>query len=94
MTESYFQKQVIDWAKAQNYHAIKVPAMVEFGIPDVLIFKGNRCVWLEIKTEDGKLRDSQKAWQNRHPNELVLTVKPSEFPDYKSVVKNILQDWS
>jgi hypothetical protein len=38
----------------------------ESGTPDILVLlPRSRCIWLELKTEDGKLRESQRIWHDK-----------------------------
>ena len=89
-SEARFQKKIIDWAKGEGYHAMKIPADVEIGVPDLELFRGNRHIRIEVKSETGNIRETQLGWADRHPDELVLYIRPSEFNDYKNIIRSIL----
>lgn len=57
------------------------------GLPDLLVFKNNRCLMFEVKNEIGKLLDSQKDFMklaNYHKFDMIYTVR-----NYEEVLKII-----
>lgn len=74
--ESQIQKQVLDYLRLRKIFCFKlnntgvykkatgsyIPSGI-IGLPDIIAFIRNEVVFLEIKTEKGKLSDGQKAFQ-------------------------------
>ena len=89
--ERTFQSKVIKWAKSEGYDCIKIPSSVQFGIPDLQVWHKQKQIRVETKTDAGRVRDSQRGWKERHPDETVLYTRPSDFEEHKLIIKEILR---
>ena len=75
MTEKDFQGRVVQFAKLLGwlcYHTYD-SRRSEPGFPDLVLVKGKRILYRELKSESGKLSDYQKWW----PNTCLLYTSPS-----------------
>lgn len=69
-SEAEFQSAVIAYAELQGWRVIHTPdsPYTKFipksarGFPDLLLMRGNTLMFRELKTEEGRLSSSQKAW--------------------------------
>ena len=64
MTEKEFQAQVIEMAKAFGwlvYHTWNSQHSAA-GFPDLVMVRGGRLIFAELKTEKGKVSDAQVVW--------------------------------
>lgn len=63
-TEAGFMKAVVQYAKLKNWLVFhdtdsrKNPA----GLPDLVLLRGGRLVFAELKTRRGRVREAQRAW--------------------------------
>ena len=71
MTESELQKNVIQLAELRGflvYHVANVRGQLRShtskGFPDLVMEKGERLIFSELKSESGKLSENQKTWRN------------------------------
>jgi hypothetical protein len=74
-TEAEFQRQVVRLAKLYQWRVVhyrpslnrsgkwSTPVQGDKGGPDLLLAKGGKVLLLELKTEAGRLRPEQRAWQ-------------------------------
>ena len=68
MTESQIQKQIIDYLKSLGALVFRMNSgnakhnvkLAPSGTPDLLVVLRTQTVWIEVKTETGTLRDSQR----------------------------------
>ena len=64
LTEKQFQASVIDLANAERwlsyftYRSSHSPA----GFPDIVLVRGDRVIFAELKTEKGKVTPDQRIW--------------------------------
>lgn len=64
MTEKAFQSNIVQFAKLRRwlvYHtwnSQKSPA----GFPDLVLVRGEKILYRELKTDKGKLTEAQKKW--------------------------------
>lgn len=71
MTEAEFQRNVIDLAKTLGWLVhhdrgdYRECIGGDPGFPDLVLAKGGRVVFLELKSEKGKVTDAQWAWQDQ-----------------------------
>lgn len=61
------------------------------GVPDLLCCIGGHFVGVELKTDDGKVSELQQYNINKiiQSGGLALVLRPSDFDDFKSMVKNL-----
>ena len=60
--ESQIQKQsVLDYATTLGYTAYKIKSTNKNGVPDVLLLKNGKAIFVEIKSENGVLTCQQQA---------------------------------
>jgi len=81
MTEAQLQSAVIEQLKWQGwlcYHTHN-SRRSEPGFPDLVAVKGGRHIFVEFKTEKGKVKDAQIEWLSRlaHAHSEVYLVRPS-----------------
>jgi len=72
--ESLIQKEIIEYLKANNWLVYKNVSQGQRiqghgrvmstckGIPDLSIIKDGRLIYIEVKTEKGKLSEHQEKW--------------------------------
>lgn len=84
MTEAEFQTNVIDLAKTLGWLVhhdggdVRRTTYGDPGFPDLVLAKGGRVVFLELKSEKGKLTDTQYAWSEAI-YEKMHVVRPSDM---------------
>lgn len=62
MLEKSIERSIVNWCKKQGLQCYKVALINQRGWPDRLIpLPGNVSVWLEIKTDVGRLSPQQKV---------------------------------
>jgi hypothetical protein len=66
-TEDEWQATVVDLARACGWLCIHIRTMtdMEAGIPDLLLFRGDRFVLAELKTATGTVSIKQQMWHAR-----------------------------
>ncbi len=64
MTEKEWQAQVVKLAKAEGWHVYHTTdsRRSEPGFPDLVLVRGVVLLFLECKTEKGKVKDTQQTW--------------------------------
>ena len=73
MTESELQKQIIDYLKLCNAIVFRMNSgqrqnnvkLCPSGTPDILAVLPHKTLWIEVKTDKGKLRPSQITMHSR-----------------------------
>jgi len=80
-TEKELQSAIIEqmkWMGWLIYHTFN-SRRSQPGFPDLVAVKGTRLMFVEFKTEKGKLHDAQIEWLNRlaNANSEVYLVRPS-----------------
>lgn len=91
MTERQFQSQVVKVAKLNGwlvYHTFD-SRRSEPGFPDLVLVKGERVIFAELKSEQGRVRPEQVEWLERLSvaKEMKAVVwRPSEL---KQIVKSL-----
>lgn len=67
VTERAWRQQVFSWAKARGWLVYFTWSSVHSvaGFPDLVLVRGDRCIFAELKTERGKLTDAQAYWIER-----------------------------
>ena len=67
MTESQFQASIIEFARFRGwlvYHTYD-SRKSEPGFPDLVMVRGDRILYREVKTDKGRLTEHQKVWAKR-----------------------------
>ena len=70
MTEKDFQASIIQFAKLRGwlcYHTYD-SRKCEPGFPDLVLIRGKRILYRELKTDKGRLTPAQKIWGNALDN--------------------------
>ncbi len=64
MDEKSFQRVVVEAATLYGWMVVHIRNMISnrSGIPDLLMYRGDRYLLAEIKTERGKVSPRQSAW--------------------------------
>ncbi len=60
MKESIIQSKIIKRFEGQGYYVIKLIQSSKNGVPDLLLLKNGEAVFIECKSEKGKLSELQK----------------------------------
>lgn len=91
VTEKEFQEQVVTLARLQgwrHYHTFD-SRRSPFGFPDLVLVRGGRIIFAEIKAERGKLTPQQIEWLNdleANGHVDVFCWKPSDWPEVEKVL--------
>ena len=94
MNEKELQQTVLEmfqWHGWLTYHTYD-SRMSQPGFPDVVALKGHRCVWMELKSEKGKVTPHQKQWLD----ELVVSqqdvylVRPADLDAVADIARGIM----
>jgi hypothetical protein len=94
MTESEFQSQVIDLAARLgwlHYHTHD-SRKSDSGYPDLTLVRGNRLVYAELKSADGKVNGPQRMWLEAlsRTNAEVYIWRPEDFDQ----IEKVLTSWT
>ncbi len=86
MTEKDWQTQVVKLAKAQGWHVYHTQdsRRSEPGFPDLVMVRGVQVIFLELKTETGKVTDAQAEWIGKLGKVKrvdAAVARPSQWPD-------------
>ena len=90
-TEKQFQRQILDLAHLQGWRAYHTWTGVHSapGFPDLVLVRGDRCVFVEVKTESGKVTPAQREWLDalvQTGNEVNIW-RPGDWPDIERILK-------
>lgn len=83
VTEKQWQAQVEAWARRagwRTYHTFSSYGSAG-GFPDLVMVRGERLIFAELKTEKGKLSEKQQAWLDdlcRLPYASIRVWRPSD----------------
>ncbi len=86
MSEKDFQRQVLDLAKAEGWMAYHTndSRRSHPGFPDLVLLRGPQLIFLELKSEKGKLSPTQVSWIRRLDavkRVEAAVARPSNWPD-------------
>ena len=101
MTESQFQKTVTDalsvcgwrWTHFRPGRTVRggwrTPLSGSSGYPDITAVRGDRILWLELKTEAGRLTQEQANWCAAigTAGGSVHVVRPSDWPMLEELIR-------
>lgn len=71
VTEHQFQRQVLAWAKRAGWTATAMQDSrslfwgCEAGFPDLILIRGEQLLFVELKTESGRVTPRQATWHQR-----------------------------
>lgn len=89
-TEAEWQATVVDLARTLGWLVVHIRAMEgnEAGIPDLLLYRGNRYELIELKAERGAVSIKQQMWHARAADRgvLVRVWRPSDFAAAQEVL--------
>lgn len=91
MTEKEFQNQVVELASLRGwrwYHTHD-SRRSNAGFPDLTLVRGDRLLFVELKTERGRLSPEQFAWLealNETPAEIHI-FRPSDWSNLEEILK-------
>lgn len=94
ITEKEFMRQVKDLAQIYHwrcYHPF-LSKWSEHGYPDITLIRPPRCLFAELKREDGELTASQKEWAEllkACPGVEYYLWRPSDFDEIVKVLGGI-----
>ncbi len=102
LSEAEWQKQVIDLAHvygwtvahfrpARTAHGWRTPVSADGkGFPDLVLVRHDELIFLELKSDTGRLSNEQKDWLeklSKVPGISVALLKPSQFGDLEWMLK-------
>lgn len=65
ISERAFQKMVMDLARLRGWLVYSIPDSRQAssaGFPDLVLVRGDRLLFVELKTDKGRLRPEQREW--------------------------------
>lgn len=85
LSEADWQRRVIDYAQRSGwwvYHHADSRRASAAGLPDLICIR-ERVLWLELKTERGRVRPEQHRVIDllQEAGETALVMRPSDWPD-------------
>lgn len=91
MNEKQFQEAVIEYARLTGwlvYHTYD-SRRSQPGFPDLVMLKGRRSLYVELKSEKGKVTDNQKAWLAalREAGHMTIVWRPSDWPEIERLLR-------
>lgn len=91
MTEADFQRQVIELAELHGWHVWhdNDPRRNARGLPDLLLLRGATLLWVELKSERGRVRPEQQAFIERLKQVKYVSadvLRPSDWPEIVKVL--------
>lgn len=69
ISEREWQRQVITWAKREGWKVYSIHDSrtqewgTDPGFPDLVLVRGDRLLFVELKAQSGRLRPSQTGWR-------------------------------
>ncbi len=66
--EKIIQKQVLEWLRYHGWLVLRMPPSIYSnmkGLPDAVVIKKGRHVWIEFKSTKGKISPAQEELHNR-----------------------------
>lgn len=83
MTEKEYQQQIVDLCKLLHlrYYHTHDSRRSTAGFPDLVIVGENQTIFVEIKTQTGKVRKEQREWLTAlaHSGQKAYLWRPSDF---------------
>lgn len=86
LSEAQLRARVVELAHAAGWRVFSLPiarpvrpVKDALGYPDLTLARHKSVLWFELKTEDGKLTDDQRAWQDHLP--WAHVIRPSHLHD-------------
>lgn len=92
MTEKEWQQLILDFARLRQwlpYHTFDSRKSAA-GFPDLVLVRGDRLIFSELKTERGKVSDAQQEWidaLNQVPRAEVYVWRPSHWDSVQDVLR-------
>ena len=90
-TEAQFQRTVTDYAEKQGWLCVHFPAMLAnpSGWPDLILIRGRRTIFAELKREGGKLGPKQEETIGslRHVGAEAYVWFPSDWPAIEAALR-------
>ena len=60
MRESDIQHEIIEWLEKHDFYVVKLIQTNKNGIPDLIVLKDGCTIFIEVKSEKGKVAELQK----------------------------------
>ena len=84
MTEAELKRAVLALAYRHGWLVYHVPATnvrgsQGKGYPDLTLARDGKVVWLELKQEDGRVREEQKLWGEALPAHHWFVIRPHDL---------------
>lgn len=90
-TEKEFQRSVLEAASALNWFCLHFPNAVinPAGWPDLICFRGGKCLLMELKRENGKLGPKQEEMIDtlQHCGQVVHVFRPSQWDEIEATLR-------
>lgn len=91
VSEDQWQSTVTDLAELQGWLVIHVRNMIgnHPGIPDLLMFRGERYVAAELKAPEGTVSGKQRLWHERFAaaGGTVRVWRPADWPEVEETLR-------
>ena len=90
LSEAQLRARVVELAHAAGWRVFSLPiarpvrpVKDALGYPDLTLSRHGEVLWLELKTEDGKLREEQKLWLASLPAHRCYVIRPSDVTTHR-----------
>lgn len=84
ISEAQLRARVVELAHAAGWKVFSLPinrpvrpVKSDLGYPDLTLARHREALWIELKTEDGKLSDEQHRWHDALP--WCVVIRPSDL---------------
>ena len=87
MLESIIQSKIVAEAKKKGYIVLKVVKCNINGISDLILFKDNSTIFVEVKNEKGKQSEIQKYVQKQIEQQNFKYYLVRSLEDFKNIIE-------
>lgn len=93
LTEKQFSQVIVDLARLRGWLVHRTPTWratgTDPGFPDLVLARGRRLIFAELKSQKGKLTVEQEAWRQALDwgDQGVYCWKPSDFDQITKILK-------
>jgi hypothetical protein len=83
MNESWVQRKIIEYHQKQHWLCIKVIQSNWNGCPDLILLRGGRCVFIEVKRPGVKTAAPIQVYRHRQLKDLGFEVYLTDDPGFR-----------